>query len=75
MMAVKSLILLIQLYHHSSPVVLNENSNWCFHEYQSTARICVSYAEAGINTKLAEDLPIHIFIDLVISRPPNSIYY
>ena len=41
------------------PVVLNENNNWCFHEYQSTARTCVSYAEAGINTKLAEDLPIH----------------
>ena len=43
--------------------------------YQSPARTCVSYAEAGINTKLAEDLPIYIFIDLVISPLPNSIYY
>jgi len=43
--------------------------------YQSTARTCVGYAEAGINTKLAVDLPIHIFIDLVILRPPYSIYY
>jgi len=32
------------------PVVLNENSNWCFHEYQSTARISVYNADAKINT-------------------------
>jgi len=36
-------------------------------------RISVCFAEAGSNTKLAVDPPIHIFTNRVFSQPSNSI--
>ena len=35
--------------------------------------ISVCFAEAGSNTKLAVDPPIHIFTNRVFSQPSNSI--
>ena len=40
-----------------------------------SARTGISCANARINTKLADNLPIHIFTNRVISRLPYSIYY
>ena len=35
-------------------------------------RISVCFAEAGSNTKLAVDPPIHIFTNRACSHPPDS---
>jgi len=43
--------------------------------YGSTARICVDFAEAGINTNGQMIFAGHLDPTLVISRPPYSIYY